>query len=145
MAKPQDDGKHGEHLVKALLSVNGRRVKNAGYYAPFDLLVDGRVRVEIKTCEGILIQNNPNKPAYRAWMFNLHRHGKLSENTDCYILRISGIPETNTPVHLLVMAPFGKPTISISLRSLIEGDWTQNFKDFDVFKKTGKLPNGDKA
>jgi hypothetical protein len=115
-------GLRGERLVYQLLAhVYGRKVKRMPYMSPFDLLVDG-ARVEVKTAT----------LKRQQWLFNLHRHGKLSESTDWYILRLEGVPLSKAAIHLLLRAPAGKTTIAVTLRSLLNGQsaWADDFKRF---------------
>lgn len=137
MAKPQRVGYEGMWRVYKRLRDFGRVVHVMPCYAPYDLLVDGQVRVEVKTSPG-------GRATYKrrlTWRFNIHRHRNLTEsNTDCYVLRLENLPEASYAIHLLLRAPIGKKTIGVSLRSLLAGHWAQQAQDFEHFKRTGKLP-----
>lgn len=128
--KPQQDGYKGMKALEDLFRVYGYRVKRGGYYAPFDLLLDDSLKVEIKTCLGIVSKHVPVQ-----WQFNIHRHGKNNEaNVDIYVLRFENIPGFKKAAHALVRAPIGKRTLAASLRSLIiEPFWGESFRAFEAF------------
>lgn len=85
------------------------------YTAPFDLLIDSSLRIEVKTSQMQIVKGVPG------WRFNIHRHGSVNETkVDKYILRLEGVPYTKAAIHLLVDAPIVTPTIKISLRSLLD-------------------------
>jgi hypothetical protein len=120
-------GKAGERRVQMVLYQHGRKTKRMKYACEFDLLVDDIWRVEVKTAK-------PQKRSgeQSTWKFNLHRHGKLLENTDWYILRMEDVPFTKRAIHLLLRSPVGKPSITVTLRGLLNGKsiWTSDFKRF---------------
>jgi len=104
----------------------------ARYKEPFDILVDGEHRVEIKTC--------PSSRSDGQWLANIHRHGVLNENgTDAYIIRLEGVPGSKAALHLLLKSPLGKASLRFSVRSLLYKYPTAAL-DFLHFAKTGELP-----
>jgi len=69
-------GGTAEDLVSKLLIAKGATVKRMPYNAPFDILVNGTIRVEVKA--GI-------KRSSETWAFNIHRHGTIDERCDWYV------------------------------------------------------------
>ena len=133
MAKARMDGERGEHNVCQLLIRNGRQVQRGRYNEPFDILVDGKTHIEVKTCRSII------KRGQTAWFFNIHRHGVLDEQgVDAYIFRLENVPETSAAIHLLFKAPLGILTVVISIRSLLNR-YGVAMGDFRKFAKTGQL------
>ncbi len=117
--------------VYATLRAAGKKVEVAGYYAPFDLLIDGKIKAEVKTCLGVRSQSTDN---LLEWHFNIHRHNGLSEGqADIYIFRLENIPECKYALHLLLKAPLCRKTIGVSMKSLLNGKWIQASKDFKEF------------
>ena len=118
-------GSHAETLVKSILLAHGRKVEAMPYNSPFDLLVDGIWKCDVK-CSAALDKIWPT------WFFNFHRHNKLNENLDAYILRLENVPGHKKAVHLLFRAPTKVKTITFTLRSLIElaAPMVGDFKDF---------------
>jgi len=115
-------GKNGEKGIAELFKRNGRRVRFLPAKSPCDLLVDGWF-LEIKTAHG----------KDGRWDFNIQRHGILAEKgIDFYVLRLADFPFSKFPLHLLLAAPAEKETISVTLRSLIEGEvlWGLDFQKF---------------
>jgi hypothetical protein len=109
-----------------LSSGYGVRTSLASYGAPFDLFTSNGTRIEVKFSP-LLERRDPrarNGKKY-IWFFNIHRHGKVSEQkVDFYILMCQPTAKTaaiglETPVYLVVPAPLEKFTISISLRQLL--------------------------
>lgn len=129
MAKPQRDGFKGMMAVYVALQKGGAP-SLAGYYAHFDIMVRERIRLEVKTCTGL------QRSHYgRAWQFNISRHGKISEETDFYVLRLENVPLSKAAITLLLKAPLRRSTIVISTRQLLEGKWTDAIKDWRRFVK----------
>lgn len=132
MGKPQIDGYRGMMNVYMLLRQQGFKVELAGYYAPFDILVDSKIRVEVKTCAGI------QKNGSTQWAFNIQRHGKISEETDFYILRLENVPYSKKKaLHLMMKAPLKTPTIKVDYRSLVTR-YSQYGEAFENFRKQHK-------
>jgi hypothetical protein len=119
--KPQDNGRNAELAVKRLLKLKGFGVKLIPeYHASYDLLVQGRVRIEVKSCDGIM-RGTDERYRKIAWAFNIHRHNIIDESgIDYYVLRLGNVKLFAYPVMLLIPAPLGVPTISISVRSLLQ-------------------------
>jgi len=132
MSTPQNNGLDGELRVRALLEANKHKV-SLKHKGPFDLLIDGVIRAEVKTCGGAIRSGRD----YPHWFFNLHRHGVLNEEEiDIYILRLENIPDFSYAIHALIKAPIKKLTLNVTLRSLINGDWYNYIKEFQNFLKT---------
>lgn len=114
-------------LLRVKLPNGGTRQMD--YKSPYDVVCCGK-RIELKTA-GFLEDH---------WQFNIHRHGKLNEaSTDVYILRLEGVPGFKAAICLIVPAPIGQPTISISLRSLLTR-WSRFYDRFDFIDPEWK-PN----
>lgn len=127
MSKPQIDGYKGMMNVYVLLKQHGFKVSLAGYYAPFDILVDEKLRFEVKTCPGVHKNGKPS------WSFNIHRHGKISEETDYYVLRLENVPfAKRKAIHLLLKAPLETPTITMEPMTLMTryAKYADAFQDF---------------
>ncbi len=132
---PQERGRLAEDQVRQILYAHGRTVKQCGYRESFDMLVDGRWRVEVKTAGP---QPQPVGAHQPIWKFNIHRHGKVEEtHVDLYILRLE-VPFCRAAVYLLFRAPIKRPTITISFRSLLNGRG-EHAQAFRCFCRTGKL------
>ena len=137
MAQPQSYGKWAERMVNMALRINGRSVQTSNT-SDCDLLVDGRVRVEVKGCGGIKKRTRSGIRTY--WQFNIHRHGKMpGVPPDCYILRLDGVPESVAAIHLL-FTKLSTPNVLISMRNLLNQKFHKEVKDYYHFAKSGKLP-----
>lgn len=104
-----------------------RKIHKMPYSCTFDFLVDGW-RVEFKHGEP---QSRASKTTPQ-WKFNIHRHGKLNEQCDFYVLCLAGAPYSAKPIYLLYRAPVGTTTIRISMTTLMNGD-SDHVKEFDEF------------
>lgn len=136
----QELGRDAEYNVYALLLANKRSCEMQRHSAPFDLLVDGWA-VEVKVAQFQLRKGKPT------WQFNIHRHGRVQERCDFYILRLEGVPYSKAAVHLLLRAPLCRPTISVTFRSLISKYSVANVDfrsflrgDFGVRETENRLP-----
>lgn len=111
-------------LVKSILRSYGHTVKDfARPWSPFDILMDGKIKIEVKTC------SYSSKRKY--WLFNIHRHNVLNEaNVDFYVLRFNDVPGTNRAINALYRAPLNVSTMVFSMRELLEGKIHQAVKDF---------------
>lgn len=105
-------GEEGEISVIKKLRRSGFIVKRMPRKAPFDLLVSGQLRIEVKTGAMRIVKNLP------CWTFNLHRHAILKENYDFYIFCLK-VPFYDPPVYLLSKAPLKKKVQNLSFRSLL--------------------------
>lgn len=131
-------GRRAESLIASHLAGSwGRTVERQDYYAPFDLLIDGTHRVELKTAQPSMHRGKPH------WRFNIHRHGKLVENCDFYLFRLEKVPFSKAAIHLVVPAPIGKKTIIFSFRSLLS-DGSQYVSDFYRLAR-GEMPPRERA
>ena len=123
-------GKNGENCVTAMLRNKGHKVERAAYGSPFDLQVDGRIRVEVKTAM-------PSKfGATHTWAFNIHRHNRLKEDfVDVYILRLERVLGTRQAIHLLMKSPVKQKNIIISTKALISGAWYKELLAWKEFSE----------
>lgn len=128
----QTKGFNGEVRTMSWLRAQGLEVSSAGYYSPFDLVVNGW-RCEVKTAD---LQEKTG-----TWRFNIHRHGKTDESkVDFYILVMRGVPYSRANIYLVKKAPLGVPTMGISVRSLIARH-SHNINDVSCLKESiGPLP-----
>lgn len=130
----QENGAAAEWKACQILRNHRRLVQKARYNEPFDILVDGKIRVEVKA-------STPSRNRGRlTWTFNVHRHGILREEcVDVYIFKLEEVPESKAAVYLLFKAPLKKKTVIVSFKSLLDrygwGAW-----NFHNFIKTGTLP-----
>lgn len=110
--------------VIGTLSMYGHKTQDFSYgKSPFDVLLDGKIKIEIKT--------GHYSEKYKQWTFNIHRHNILDESgVDFYVLRFNSIPGTNRAIHALYKAPLKKRTMTFSIRQLLEGKIHQSVKDF---------------
>lgn len=124
----QKYGEEGELRVQQLLRHYGRTTKKQGKFSAFDLLVDGKWRVEVKTCRPLPASKFPE------WNANLHRHNILNEEgVDYYVIRLEGGEGLwADAVHLLFKAPVKATHIRLTLRSLVNG-YQQHVQNFYYF------------
>jgi hypothetical protein len=86
----------------------------------YDLLVNGSVRIEVKTAE----PRKSAKGSLIAWGINIHRHGVVvPDATDFYWIVLLGVPYVKRPVSRLIKAKnVGKTkTLRISVADLMSG------------------------
>lgn len=88
-------------------------------YCPFDLLVAGRLKIEVKVSETM----RKPKSEGAGWFFNIHRHGVVSSvPIDFYILCIPNFKNFGFKTGIYLVIPgrkIGKRlTVSVSVRSL---------------------------
>ena len=82
------------------------------YHSPFEFLVNNK-RVVVKEANRASNQMH--------WRLNIHRHGKVDESeVDVYLFRLLDVPGFSSSVYLMMPAPIGAPSVTISLRSLIQ-------------------------
>jgi hypothetical protein len=128
--------------VKNILRAAGREVEIMPYNCGYDLLVDGKHRVEVKVAEP-QTQKDAVAPF---WNFNIHRHGIIDERCDLYVLVLTSVPYCTASTFLLLEAPIGKHTMHITYRDLFQGRWADAARNYDCFRSTGKfLSNGGKS
>lgn len=126
-------GFRAEIKVAALLIGYGHRVSRMRLKEKFDLLVNGRIRVEVKAA---------TRGADGRWHVNISRRGVLNETTvDLYIVRLDGIPGFKLPLHLLFNSPLRRKAFNFTLRSLLlkYGANAVAFEKFRGRKKAGKI------
>ena len=122
-------GNKGVDSIIAILRGRGYVAKKASYSSPFDILVNGKVRLEIKTGTP---RGTGNFGLRKGWVFNIHRHGRVKESdVDVYILRLNNVPGFKYAIHLIIRAPLKVPTLVITLRSLI-CLYGRHFNNFSV-------------
>ena len=111
-------------LVKAILRSYGHTAEDFSRpWSPFDILMDGKIKIEVKTGRYIIKQ--------KCWLFNIHRHNVLNEtDVDFYVLRFNDIPGTDRAINALYKAPLNVYTMNFSIRELLEGKIQQAVKDF---------------
>jgi len=108
--------------------LRGRQVRHSPYNCPYDLLLDGSLRIEIKAA------NKQRKRGKKApvWHFNIHRHGRLQENTtDWYVLCLNEIPFHVRTLYLAFRSPIQKTSLHFSLLSLMQGKAAIPAADFE--------------
>ena len=121
-------GAGGNESVAQLLRYRGYRVEASSYLCPFDLLVNGCVRVEVK--RAAFSRNR--------WVVNIQRHNGLNEQgVDIYIIRLEKAPGLPCATHLIMKAPLGKPTVTITFRSLLT-KYAKHFNDYAVIDAVAK-------
>ena len=120
----------GSRAVRAVLNSFGRRVELMPQtYCGFDFLMDGKIKVELKTARPSIDHGN------RVWRFNIHRHNKMTESlVDLYIFRFEGIPYSKKAIHALFYPPLNRKTINFSDRQLLEGAIAEAVKAFRALK-----------
>jgi hypothetical protein len=123
----------GERRVMALLAASGRTVKRmAQNGSPYDLLVDGKLRIEVKTSRPNRAGRDSQNPR---WCFNIHRHNQLNEShVDLYVLRFEGIPLCSAAMHAAFRAPLGKATLLFGMKALLEGCASEGVRLFRELK-----------
>src|SRR6267142_2253258 len=121
-------GIQGEWAVFYLLRAYGLHVVKQPHLWAFDLWINDKLNVEVKTAKPRTTTTRTNLPA---WHFNIHRHGKLPERQpDFYLFRLEDIPYTRKAIHFLLKAPVTVMTIGITLRSLLNQDWYKEREEF---------------
>lgn len=118
-----------EKWVAAILRRAGHSVQQMNYTSWFDLLVDGKLRVEVKASEFSAEKLN--------WQFNLHRHGKMGRQPDFYIFRLERVPFSCAAVHMIWPGNESRATISFSLRGLLNGKASGQIEEFKKFVCNG--------
>lgn len=106
-------GMKGEMAVYHILRQQGFKVKKMPHFkSGYDLLLNGKIRVEVKTSMG--------RSKSLSWGINFHRHGKTDESrVDLYIVRLHGVPGCKHALHMLMRAPINRPTIVFSVKSIL--------------------------
>ena len=99
----------------------------------FDLLVNGKVRIEVKSAE-------PRKGYKGAifWGINIHRHGVVARGaTDFYWIVLFNVPLIRRPLHILLSerAIGDTKTYNISLAEILERG---SRVDFGLIEKEAK-------
>lgn len=119
-----DIGRTGQGKVKWALRGRGRKVSEARYDAPYDLVVDSQYRIEVKTAR--LSTKDED------WQFNVHRHGKILENYDAYIFRLEDATG-KVIAHLFFRAPLKRHTFRIANHQLTAGSLAVAAADYRKF------------
>lgn len=120
-------GGQGQDKVAIALQSFGRTVEVAPYNSPYDLLIDGKYRIEVKSGAERFLRKG--KYSYRGWQFNIHRHGVLNEaSVDFYVLSFAHR-------FLLLKAPVNKKTIAFQSRPLAKGKYRKYIEAFLSFAK----------
>jgi hypothetical protein len=97
-------GGEGEKRVLELLVDAGLEVKRMPPQHPFDILVSGKCRIDVKTCM-------PDDE--RQYMFHLRKASGLPEACDLYVLSL-----LDRGLYQLLRAPSAKPYLCISRKRL---------------------------
>ena len=127
-----------ERQVASLLQAFGHKIHHMPYQSPFDLLMDGKLRIEIKTAPPITKLGRP------CWNFNIHRHNIVEESQiDYYILRFENVPWCKYAIHALFKAPIEKPTLQFGFRQLLEGAISEQVKAFNGLNIKKTKPKGE--
>jgi hypothetical protein len=128
---------NGIRNIQSALCAYGHKVMVMPFTWPqFDLLMDGKVRLEVKTSR----PRKENKNGL-AWKFSIHRHNKLNESgVDFYILRFEGVPGSSKAIHALLRAPLRKLTVEYSQRQMLEGAIANAVQAFRRLNRRAKLP-----
>lgn len=140
-------GYSGEASTISILKIAGRDIWPARYGSHYDILVDGKVRCEIKTAAPRKELHPPKDSGSQRekapfWRFNLHRGGKMfMESIDCYILRFEGVPFCKNSFHALILSgDAGTKTVQFSFRQMLKGEIAKYVEAFEKFRDTGELP-----
>jgi hypothetical protein len=104
--------------------------------SPYDLLVNGKVRCELKVSEAKVLQKHHVMPF---WQVNLARHGKIShDKIDIYaICCLTNRPDKKLGSAIWLMIPASEigpvKSFRLSIRSMAKnwGKWISNFEYFD--------------
>lgn len=112
------------------------RATRMAYKHPFDLLVGGRVRLDIKTAAGV--QKSPYSKVL-VWNFVIHYKGKTKrDHTDFYVLHIPPIKALGMGSGLYLVVPAadvrGKKNIWISGRTLLL-HWVKYAEQWEQIRK----------
>ena len=100
-----------------------------GYYDRIDMNVDNW-RVELKAARP---QTNAQLTMY--WNFNLHRHGKISqEPPDFYLLRLEQVPYTKNAIHFVIRGDIKIKTFRIGMNGLLSQDYAENARMFNQLR-----------
>ena len=116
--------------ISSLLARYGHRpTKAALTKGRFDILLDGKLRLEVKTAR----PSSKKAMGHSLWRVNIHRHGKLPNQTPPHykngfekephfvIIALSGVPDFTAAIYFSI--PYDEiknsPTLSISLRSIL--------------------------
>ena len=102
-------------------------------WSPFDLLVNGKIKCEVK---GAAMPQPVNGGTLHGWQFNLHRHGVIpNHQADLYWLYLSGVPGFKNGISLIMPHSElrGKHTLVLTLRRLLTR-YAKWYMRMDLFK-----------
>jgi hypothetical protein len=125
---PRRYGFNGERAVLSTLRRHGHAVEHMPGSSHFDLLVDGNIRVDVKTASPQMYKGR------LTWFFGIHHPWKTLADTDIYILRLEKLPFYKGALHLLLKAPFPVQTIHITINSLLT-TYSPLITAFEDFKR----------
>jgi len=125
-------GKEGESSVAEILTIYGHDAKRAGHRDKFDLLVDGKWKIEVK-CAAPATKFSKRKGTLRFWRVNFHRHGKMDEQADLYVIKLLDF-DGSEPAFILMRSPYGSPT-ALWMEASIRQNWKQEMDNFWHFCK----------
>ena len=138
------------NAIRATLLRRGHQVQTMPYNWPYDLLVDLVVRCEVKVAGAsrLYVRRGKSLGMTRFWSFNLHRHNKLSEQVDIFLLCLPPVKILGLYWSIWLIVPAkvlkGRKTLAISPRSLLMrwGQWVSRYDLIVLLKreKQGKVP-----
>jgi len=111
----QDKASKAETLIGAFFKSHGHTVIHTPRHGQGDLLVNGIVKIEVKSAEKQKRKNG----IY--WCFNIHRHGVLKELSDYYIFQFRGVPGQKGCLYAAFKSPLNVKVKAFTLRSMIRG------------------------
>lgn len=115
--------KHAEKATKAemqlaaIFNAHGHQAICTPRHGDGDLLVDGLIKIEVKSAE--LQKKEINRLRCPRWAFNIHRHGVLKEVSDYYIFQFLGVPGHKGALYAAFRSPLNCKVKAFSLRSMI--------------------------
>lgn len=130
----------GLRTVRGLLNADEHSVQlMSETRSSFDMLVDGKIRLEVKTATRL--QHSPRmikKSHPPTWKFCLDHHGVVKKNrADIFWLCIYGIPGFKAGISLVIPSKEikEKRALFITLRSLVTR-WGKWYMRTDLFNKS---------
>lgn len=121
-------GRREEESVCTLLRAYGRKVDRQTHVSRFDILVDGQIKIEVKSLYPVRTERGVIR-----WRANIHHGGKIDESyTHFYVFCFNNVPHMRQKLYLLYKAPINSMTVGISMRRLIR-DAGVRVKSFNLF------------
>ena len=116
-----------------------RKIKRAGYCAPYDFFTPNGTRIEAKWSPFVVL-NELVGTSQKGWKFSIQRHGELTESqVDFYVLRLDISEELHSlgiarSLYLVIRAPIGTHTLTITTKDLFSGRWAHCFDNWQAIK-----------